>query len=193
MRHGAQGEGECTHAHPGRKKREAGRIGTEEYFETLVCNYEKLVYSICLKMTDNPFDAQDLAQDTFLSAYKKLPEFDGTFEKAWITRIATNKCLDFLKSAARRSEPKEEEYFAQITDQEAGPEEECLRQEAKQYVLQVCAKLRPPYDEIARKHFYEEKSASEIAGETGKNIKTVQTQIYRAKALIKKQLKGGGA
>lgn len=153
--------------------------------------YEKLVYSICLKMVKNPFDAQDLTQETFLSAYKKLPEFDGTYEKAWISRIATNKCLDYLKNAARRTEPKEGVYFEEIKDFRAGPEESYLNQEAKQFVLSICKKMKPPYDEIAREHFYEEKSAREIAEETGKNIKTVQTQIYRAKALIKKQMEGG--
>ena len=49
------------------------------------------------------------------------------------------------------------------------------------------------YDKIAREHFYEEKSAREIAEESGKNLKTVQTQIYRAKALIKKQMEGGSS
>lgn len=142
-------------------------------------------------MVKNPFDAQDLTQETFLSAYKKLPEFDGTYEKAWISRIATNKCLDYLKNAARRTEPKEEMYFAEMRDFRAGPEENYLDQESKEFVLSVCKKIKPPYDEIAREHFYEEKSAREIAEETGKNIKTIQTQIYRAKALIKKQMEGG--
>ena len=135
-------------------------------------------------MVKNPFDAQDLTQETFLSAYKKLPEFDGTYEKAWISRIATNKCLDYLKNAARRSEPK---------DQRAGPEEIYIDQEAKQFVLKICGQIKPPYDKIAREHFYEEKSAREIAEESGKNLKTVQTQIYRAKALIKKQMEGGSS
>ena len=133
-------------------------------------------------MVKNPFDAQDLTQETFLSAYKKLPEFDGTYEKAWISRIATNKCLDYLKNAARRSEPKEDIYFEEIKDQEA-----------KQFVLKICEQIKPPYDKIAREHFYEEKSAREIAEESGKNLKTVQTQIYRAKALIKKQMEGGSS
>lgn len=169
------------------------KISTEEQFEALPRTYEKLVYSICLKMVKNPFDAQDLTQETFLSAYKKLPEFDGTYEKAWISRIATNKCLDYLKNAARRSEPKEDVYFEEIKDQRAGPEEIYIDQEAKQFVLKICEQIKPPYDKIAREHFYEEKSAREIAEESGKNLKTVQTQIYRAKALIKKQMEGGSS
>lgn len=144
-------------------------------------------------MVKNPFDAQDLTQETFLSAYKKLLEFDGTYEKAWISRIATNKCLDYLKNAARRSEPKEDIYFEDIKDQRAGPEEIYIDQEAKQFVLKICGQIKPPYDKIAREHFYEEKSAREIAEESGKNLKTVQTQIYRAKALIKKQMEGGSS
>lgn len=149
------------------------------------------MYSICLKMVKNPFDAQDLTQETFLSAYKKLAEFDGTYEKAWISKIATNKCLDYLKNSARRIEPKEEVYFEEIRDVKAGPEESYLHQESKEIVLSICKKIKPPYDEIARKHFYEEKTAKEIAEEKGKSVKTIQTQIYRAKALIKKQMEGG--
>lgn len=108
-------------------------------------------------MVKNPFDAQDLTQETFLSAYKKLPEFDGTYEKAWISRIATNKCLDYHKKCARRSEPKEDIYFEEIKDQRAGPEEIYIDQEAKQFVLKICGQIKPPYDKIAREHFYEEK------------------------------------
>lgn len=173
------------------RRKEADRISTEEQLEELLKSYERLVYSICLKMVKNPFDAQDLTQETFLSAYKKLPEFDGCYEKAWISKIATNKCLDYLKNSARKTELREELYFKEIEDQRAGPEESYLDQESREFVLSVCEKIKPPYDQIAKKHFYEEKSAREIAQETGKNIKTVQTQIYRARALIKKQMEGG--
>ena len=104
-------------------------------------------------MVKNPFDAQDLTQETFLSAYKKLPEFDGTYEKAWISRIATNKCLDYLKNAARRSEPKEDIYFEEIKDQRAGPEEIYIDQEAKQFVLKICEQIKPPYDKMQENIF----------------------------------------
>ena len=83
-------------------------------FDRLVQKYQSLVYTICRQLVADEGYAQDLTQETFLSAYKKLPEFDGTYEKAWISRIATNKCLDYLKNAARRSEPKEDIYFVDI-------------------------------------------------------------------------------
>ncbi|MDE7318839.1 MAG: RNA polymerase subunit sigma-70, partial [Lachnospiraceae bacterium] len=64
-------------------KKGAGTIGTEEQFKTLLTRYEKLVYTLCYRMTGNLFDAQDLTQDTFLSAYQRLPDFDGEHERAW--------------------------------------------------------------------------------------------------------------
>ena len=77
-------------------------------------------------MTGNQFDAEDLTQDTFLSIYKNLATFQKEYEKAWVCRIATNKGLDFLKGAGRRSEPKEDTYFEELKDQTASPEESYL-------------------------------------------------------------------
>lgn len=153
--------------------------------------YEKPVYALCFRMSGNPFDAQDLTQETFLSAYQRLADFDGSYERAWILKIATNKCLDYLKSAARRTEPADEEKLFRVPDQTADPETQYLLSESKEEVLAMCRRLAPPYDEIAKAHFYEEKTVREIAEEKGRNIRTVQTQVYRAKGLLKKQLKGG--
>lgn len=166
-------------------------ISTDEQFAEFLTKYEKLVYTLCYRMTQNPFDAQDLTQDTFLSAYQKLSEFDGAHERAWICKIATNKCLDYLKSASRRIEPAREETFLELPDQGEDPETACLKEESRKEVLRLCRQLPPPYNEIAEAHFYEEKTIKEIAKEKERNPKTVQTQIYRARALLKKQLRGG--
>lgn len=153
--------------------------------------YERLVYTLCCRMCGNPFDAQDLTQETFLSVYQRLIDFDGAHERAWIMRIATNKCLDYLKSAARKTEPAEEEKLLEVPDQTSDPERQYLMEESKEAVRALCENLPPPYGEIARAHFYEEKSVQEIASEKGRNVRTVQTQVYRAKGLLKKQMKGG--
>lgn len=171
-------------------EKEADKIDKEEYFSYLLDTYERLVYSICFKMTGNQFDAEDLTQETFLSIYKNLTTFEQEYEKAWVCRIATNKGLDFLKSAKRRSEPKEDTYFEELKDQKASPEEAYLQQESKAYVYTICQSLKSPYKEVATEHFYREKTAKEIAAETDKGIKTVQTQIYRAKAMIRKMIEG---
>lgn len=63
--------------------------------------------------------------------------------------------------------------------------------EVKRQLSDRCNKLKTPYREIALDYFYSELSAAEIAENTGKNIKTVQTQIYRAKALLQKAYRKG--
>ena len=100
----------------------ADHISQEEYLKYLLEQYQNLIYSICLKSVGNPFDAEDLTQEVFLSAYKNLSRFDGTYEKAWLSKIAVRKCLDFLKAAGRRSIPTEDVYFSQIPDTSSTPE-----------------------------------------------------------------------
>lgn len=58
--------------------------------------------------------------------------------------------------------------------------------------MHVCQELKSPYREIALEHFYKEKTAAQIAAEQGKNLKTVQTQIYRARSMIKKKMQKNG-
>ena len=86
-------------------------ITEKQYLEYLIKQYQNLIYSICLKSVGNPFDAEDLTQEVFLSAYKNLSRFDGTYEKAWLSKIAVRKCLDYLKAAGRRSIPTDDELF----------------------------------------------------------------------------------
>ena len=84
---------------------------TEEKLSELIDTYDKLVFSICYKLTGDYFMAEDLMQETFLSAFQKYDSFDGSNEKAWICRIATNKSIDYMRSAGRRSVPTEDAFF----------------------------------------------------------------------------------
>lgn len=160
----------------------------KQYLEYLIKEYQNLIYSICLKSIGNPFDAEDLTQEVFLSAYKNLSRFDGTYEKAWLSKIAVRKCLDYLKAAGRRSVPTQDTYFTQIPDQRSSLENEYITTASNTHVKNLCMQLKSPYKEVAYAHFCEELSVAEIARRTNKNPKTVQTQLYRAKAMLKKML-----
>ena len=93
----------------------------EEQLSALIDSYGNLVFSICYKMTSDYFASEDLSQETFLSAYKHLSEFDGQYEKAWICRIASNKCIDYKRAAERRSMPTAEEEMSELVDAENDP------------------------------------------------------------------------
>lgn len=165
-----------------------GKISDEEQLSYWLDTYQNLIFSICYKMTNNYFDAQDLTQDTFLSAYRKIARFDGRNEKAWLARIAVNKCLDHKRKNAGNEIPTEDEFFAEKQDHhpENSTEETCLQTLVMEELKRCCDSLRPPYDEVARRYFYQEENVGEIAQALDRNEKTVQTQVYRARAMLQK-------
>lgn len=166
-----------------------GHIKREEQLTALIDSYQNLVFSICYKMTADYFAAEDLAQDTFLSAYEHLRSFDGCNPKAWICRIATNKCIDYMSHSARRSVPTEDIYLEKGMEAEPSqetPEGICMEQEVKEMLLMNCRQLKPPYDEVAKAYYYDEMDVKEIAKKRNSKVKTVQTQVYRARAMLRK-------
>ena len=154
--------------------------------EQLIDQYQNLIFSICYKFTKNYYDAQDLAQETFLSAYKSLPYFDRKNEKSWLARIATNKGIDYQRRIGNRDISTEDSFFQELPDQVELPEEQCYQDYVKKKLLHSCESLNPPYREIAIEYFYEELNFQEIAKKLGRNEKTVQTQVYRAKGMLRK-------
>lgn len=150
-------------------------------------SYGSLVYSICYKTCGNPFDAEDLTQEVYISAYRHLNDFDGNYEKAWLCKIASRKCLDYLKHSSRRILPTEDTFFEEVSD-DSSVEEECITKDARRQLLSACNSLKSPYKEVAKLHFYDELTASEITKKQNGNLKTIQTQIYRAKIMLRKLL-----
>lgn len=172
------------------------KIDSKENFIRLVKQYQNLVFSICLKLTGDYFAAEDLTQETFLSVYRHLENFDGQAEKAWLCRIASNKCTDYLRAAARRAVPMAEEDIPESKVSEPqGPEMmqddplgRVLNREILAQVSAACDALKSPYREVAAAHFVRGKPAAEIAKETKVGINTVKTQIRRAREMLKKSL-----
>lgn len=161
-------------------------MNNEERLSMLIDTYQNLVFSVCYKVTSDYFAAEDLAQETFLSAYKNLDTFEGTNEKGWLCRIATNKSIDYLRSAGRKAVPTDDEFFKQQSETRDTPEAICLEEEVRNQLLTYCGMLRPPYNEIAKAVYYDELKADEIAKRRNENVKTVQTQIYRARDMLRK-------
>ena len=158
----------------------------DQLLENAIEEYGRLILTICKSMTGDHFEAEDLAQDTFVSAYRSLDSFDGENMKAWLVTIASNKCRDYLKSAARRSVPSPDEIFEQRADTGLIPEEKLLEKDMEEKLRGFCERLKEPYRSVAVAYFIEHMNAQEIAGATGKNLKTTQTQIYRTKVMIQK-------
>src|SRR5438270_10855386 len=80
----------------------AARRGDLPAFNWLVLRYQVRVYNLCYRMLSDPDAAADATQEAFLSAYRAIGRFKGGQFRAWLLRIASNACLDMLRSRKRR-------------------------------------------------------------------------------------------
>ncbi len=161
-------------------------IDSKDNFIELIERYRNLIFSICLKMTGDYFAAEDLTQETFLSAYKRCDTFDGQNEKAWLSRIASNKCVDWHRATARRLIPTAEEDMSLLNN---GQEDKLFQTVANHEIMtelrRCCDELATPYKETAEMYFVDGMTAKQISERTGIGIHTVQTRIYRAREKLK--------
>lgn len=166
---------------------------TNEQFKLIVKQYEKLVFSICLQFTRNYHEAENLTQETFLSAFKYIDGCDSEKYKQWLTRIASNKARDWLKSAYIQhvelaSEDGETE---QRPDTTPLPEDSLLTSEGIEEIKMAVLDLKEPYKKVSVMFFLEEKDYDQISKQLCRPKKTVQTQVLRAKSILQEKLKGG--
>ena len=75
---------------------------TNEMFSGLVEQYERLVYTVCFQLVRDAAAAEDLTQESFLSAYLHRTSIPEGYERQWLCRVAANKAKDYLQSAYQR-------------------------------------------------------------------------------------------
>jgi len=165
---------------------------TKEHFSELVIQYERLVYTICFQLVRDPAAAEDLTQETFLSAYLHRDTMPEGYERQWLGRIAANKSKDHLQSAWNRRTvlPGDDEMPPGL----APPAEEvALRRSGAADIRKAIDKLKEPYRPVCRLCLLEEKTPEEAAMALGRPVKTIHTQLARGKRLLREQLEGSGA
>lgn len=148
-------------------------------------DYSKYIFTICFSFTKNYFDAEDLTQETFIAAQINLKNFDGCNMKGWLTRIAANKCKDHLKSSAKKHRSTDPEELKAIVDESYSPLSELMKKTSREGVEALCNKLKEPYKTISIKYFCEGIKLSEQAKASDKNLRTLETQLYRAKSMLR--------
>jgi RNA polymerase sigma-70 factor (ECF subfamily) len=83
----------------------AAQAGDPRAFDALVMRYRKRIYALALHITGSASEADDIAQDVFLKAFRALPQFEGRSQFfTWLYRMAVNRALNVRRDRARRSE-----------------------------------------------------------------------------------------
>ncbi len=184
---------------------EAARKGDLDAFNWLVLQYQTRVYNLCLRMLSDPDEAADATQEAFFSAYKAMPRFKGEGFRTWILRIATNACLDMLRSRKRkpsmplnswRSPDDGEEGLDPLpiadVDPTVNPETNVLRLETMGTIQAGLDSL--PYDQRMTLVLVDVQGLSyeEAATITGANLGTVKSRVNRARLRMRDYLRERG-
>ena len=173
--------------------------GDQSAFAELVERYQKPVYSLCLRMAGNPADAEDLAQEAFLKAWRGLSnyKFESTFS-TWLYRLTSNVCIDFLRQQKRKGTlsfiVSEENDGAEpeVPDDQPLPEECVLQKEKQQAVASAMAELEEEYRLVLTLRVVDELSYEQIAEVLNIKLGTVKSRIARARERLRKILLQNG-
>ena len=163
--------------------------GDVNAFEKLVLEYEKSVYALTQRMTGNAEDAADMTQETFIKAYNSLSSFRGDSKfSVWLYRIATNVCLDFLRSKSRKptvslsmEDDDGEEVELDIADESQSPERLLERGLTRDAVRRGLNALSSEYRQILLLREIQGLSYEEIADVLTLEVGTVKSRIFRAR------------
>jgi RNA polymerase sigma-70 factor, ECF subfamily len=175
--------------------------GSIEAFNRLVRLHERQVYNVALRMVGQADAAEDVTQDTFLLAYKSLHQFRGGLFRAWLLRIATNRCYDELRRRQRRPADSFEELAFEPRPQwstlgaKEDPQERSERLELARVLALALATLQADQRLIIILSDVQGYSYDEIATITGVSLGTVKSRLSRGRSRLRDVLREtpGGA
>lgn len=163
--------------------------GQHQAFGHLVNRYQGMVYRVCVKITGEPESAKDLAQEVFIKAYKALPSFRSQSAfSTWLYQIAYRSCLDWKRANAREWKHRTTSAVAEndwVTART--PEDAALDKERAAELDRNLGSLGEPYRSVVQQYYFDRQSYQEIAQQRGVSVKTVESQLYRARQMMRRQ------
>ncbi len=163
------------------------KAGEIEPFDELVRRHEVKIHNLCYKMLRNYDDAKDLAQETFLKAYRKINKFAGKAKfSTWLYRIAVNNCLNFLK----KQKPTVE-LFEEITS--TGKEDPVQIYKSKRFgemIKKAVAKLPEVQKAVFTLRTLQDLSYQEVSEILKKPVSTIKVNHHLAVKNLRRYLRG---
>lgn len=162
--------------------------GDREAFGQLIGAHQHVLFNVALRMTNDPEDARDVTQTTFLKAWRKLSTFDRRHRFfSWIYRIMINETLNLLERR-HPHEPLSEE-LASGADR---PEERCQSSEVGDIVRAAMMLLPADQRQVIVLRHFEQLSYREMSGLLHIPEKTVKSRLYSARQHLGRTLRARG-
>lgn len=177
------------------------KAGNEAAFVEIVARFRKRILATAFSLVRNAADAEDVAQDTFVRAYRGLARFRGDSSLAtWLYRIATNRSHNHYWHFVRRrrhatlsldvpvAEGSDKSLADALQSDEPSPPQVAARGEFSDLIIACMDKLHAPHREILTLRNDLEQSYDEIATALGIEVGTVKSRIARARASLRRLL-----
>lgn len=169
--------------------------GDGSAFSFLQKKYEGRIKNLIRRMIKDQDDVNDLTQEAFIKAYKALPNFQfGYSFSAWLYRIASNNCIDFLRKRRFHKvsidQPiGDEDNYIDIKDEDLTPDIELISKERKMIINEAIDSLPDNYKEIIELRHKKELDYKEIAEILKLPLGTVKAHLFRARKALYEVLK----
>ena len=172
---------------------ERAKGGDAESFEALYGLHKRRVYSLCLRMTSNTAEAEDLTQEAFLQLYRKIATFRGESAfSTWLHRLSVNVVLMHLRKKGLPVVSLEEatEGDEDTPKKDFGADDPVLSGSVDRLRLQNAVEQLPPgYRSIFVLHDIEGYEHNEIAAMVGCSIGNSKSQLHKARMKLREFLK----
>jgi RNA polymerase sigma factor (sigma-70 family) len=165
--------------------------GDQNAYSALVETYQNFVFTIVLRYVKSREDAEEVAQDVFVKAYRSLADFKGASKfSTWLYTIATTSSISFLrKKKLDLHSLDNENVFAAADNIDSGMSANQVEQKSRLNMVSEAIKLLHPEDAEVITLFYKaEQSIEEIAVILGKESNAVKVQLHRARARLKDKM-----
>ena len=141
--------------------------------ETLISQYGDMLFRLCLIMLKNESDAEDAIQETYIKYFQKAPLFDSKeHQKAWLIRVATNKCRDMLRFRVRHPQIDDEDISKFIPDS------------SDSGILEALTMVPEKYRLVLTLYYIEEYRIEDIANIIERSSSAVKMRLQKGRKLL---------
>jgi len=165
--------------------------GNQAAYADLIRRHQRYVFTLALRFAKNREDAEEIAQDCFVKAYRALSSFNGESKfSTWLYSIVYTTAMTHLrKKRVNTTSIDDEGTFIQLESQSAGLENNSAEQRSRSYYLNQAIEQLLPDDAMIITLFYKgEQSLEEIAQTMGLEANTVKVKLFRARQRLKERL-----
>ena len=165
------------------------QAGDEGAFADLMREYYRFVYTIVIRIVDNPHDVEEVVQDTFLNAYQGLAQLEDSAKfKSWLAEIARNCARQWVRKR-RINTVSLDEVNEQVLQAQDSPDALLERQEQRELIRRTMETLPQKDRDIARAFYLEGASYNELTSTHGLSDKAISFRLSRAKQQLSKRLR----